>query len=354
MSSSLFPNQIDSFTIQTDISNSDIPTVQQYQALLTSTSPLNPTQQAQLTSLTQQLQSAGKLLSADFLNSLANAIVSTESYFLNTVNSDITNMENTFAAKVAKFSNQGTYNPATNYMDMNFVTWNNQSYICTLDNTINIDPSHTSNWVLIAAQGATGPTGPAGASLSYIGTYSSLSTYQQNQLVSYNGSTYICTQNNVTGQTPTNTTYWTEFVTGATPLAQSTAPTSPVVNQLWINTTTGVMEYWNGTSWMNIESSGMNDGTINVTPSQFGTIGSLTTTTKTDLVSAINEVKSEANTNQTNIGTLSSLTTTAKSNLVAAINEVKGEAGVTSVNGSTGAVTVQGFNPLTNPSAWIG
>ena len=62
-----------------------------------------------------------------------------------------------------------------------------------------------------------------------------------------------------------------------------------------------------------------------------GTLSSLTTNEKTNLVGAVNEVKGTAdtalglaNTNKANIGTLTNLTTTEKGNLVGAINEVKG------------------------------
>lgn len=63
------------------------------------------------------------------------------------------------------------------------------------------------------------------------------------------------------------------------------------------------------------EVDGLTDG--------IGTLSSLTTTAKTDLVSAINEVDSET----AGIGTLANLTTSAKTNLVAAINEIDGELG---------------------------
>jgi hypothetical protein len=53
-----------------------------------------------------------------------------------------------------------------------------------------------------------------------------------------------------------------------------------------------------------------------------GTLASLTTTAKTDLVVAINEIDGHADTANTSIGTLASLTTTAKTDLVVAINEV--------------------------------
>ena len=62
-----------------------------------------------------------------------------------------------------------------------------------------------------------------------------------------------------------------------------------------------------------------------------GTLNSLTTTEKTNLVGAVNEVKGTAdtalglaNTNKASIGTLTNLTTTEKGNLVGAVNEVKG------------------------------
>ena len=57
-----------------------------------------------------------------------------------------------------------------------------------------------------------------------------------------------------------------------------------------------------------------------------GTLTDLTTTDKDNLVEAINEVDSIATSNAVNIGTLTNLTTTDKSNLVAAINEVNDKA----------------------------
>lgn len=55
-----------------------------------------------------------------------------------------------------------------------------------------------------------------------------------------------------------------------------------------------------------------------VNTSAIGTLASLDTTAKTDLVSAVNEVNTKAN----DIGNLSNLTTEANTNLVSAINEV--------------------------------
>ena len=75
--------------------------------------------------------------------------------------------------------------------------------------------------------------------------------------------------------------------------------------------------------------------------SSIGTLSSLTTEAKTNLVAAINEVESETNTNTgniatntsniatnaTHIGTVANLTTTAKTDLVVAANEINAKVG---------------------------
>ena len=66
--------------------------------------------------------------------------------------------------------------------------------------------------------------------------------------------------------------------------------------------------------------------------SNIGTMNSLTTDAKTTLVAAINEVDSHTDTNTSNIGTLSNLTTDAKTNLVAAINEIDSHADTNASN----------------------
>lgn len=77
-------------------------------------------------------------------------------------------------------------------------------------------------------------------------------------------------------------------------------------------------------------SLAVSDNTANI-----GTLSNLTTTEKTDLVGAVNEVESHADTNTANIGTLSSLTTTEKTTIVAAINEVDDHADTNASNIST-------------------
>lgn len=63
-------------------------------------------------------------------------------------------------------------------------------------------------------------------------------------------------------------------------------------------------------------------GAINEVDADIGLLTNLTTTAKTNLVSAVNEVDGVASTNKNAIGTMSNLNTTDKTSLVGAINEV--------------------------------
>lgn len=80
-------------------------------------------------------------------------------------------------------------------------------------------------------------------------------------------------------------------------------------------------------------------GAINELDAENGDLSGLSTAA-TDLAAAITEVDGHCDTNTTAIGTLASLTTTEKTNLVGAINEVNAE--------NTGMVTLTGSQTLTN------
>lgn len=73
--------------------------------------------------------------------------------------------------------------------------------------------------------------------------------------------------------------------------------------------------------------SAVNEVNANSGVALIGDLSTLTTTEKSTVVGAINEVDYNTDTNTTAIGDLSSLTTTDKSNLVSAINEVVSSSG---------------------------
>lgn len=82
---------------------------------------------------------------------------------------------------------------------------------------------------------------------------------------------------------------------------------------------TGDVSIGSGSTTYDLNLNGVN---LRTRANQIGNLSQLSTTAKTDLVSAINEVDGDITNVDGKVGTLSSLTTTDKTDLVSAINEV--------------------------------
>lgn len=110
------------------------------------------------------------------------------------------------------------------------------------------------------------------------------------------------------------------------------------------------------TQWVNDQAPAINATNLNKieqgiydNDAHIGTLSNLTTTTKTDAVSAINEVVSNA-------GDLTTLTTTTKSSLVGAVNELdsdKLDATATAVNATQWNGTANDLVTENNVDTWI-
>lgn len=347
---STFPTTVDSFIEHVSASAADAANIALYQQLI-QTPNLTPTQQTQLANLTTTLRS--KLFFSDDLNLLQDAVLNLENFFLNEVDGYIQTKQSDFDATVNKFSFQGVYNPSTTYMEWNTVQYNGQSYICTVDNTVGIAPPtgstiSNSNWALIAQQGIQGPkgdTGQNGIGLVFQGTYDNTKVYNVNDAVAYNGSLYGCIKQTVAGTNPTNGTYWDLAVAQGTTntittlnntvtlssassnvpigIAQFNSSTDVLwvyenstfiaLNQDWVINANGTsIDKKDGTTWasgttMNfVVLKNMQNGLIYTdgtmlqantvsnnalaTDAKVGSLAKLQTSTKTDVVSAINEV----------------------------------------------------------------
>jgi len=64
-----------------------------------------------------------------------------------------------------------------------------------------------------------------------------------------------------------------------------------------------LMKYWNGTQWVPLEASQITDGTITISPGSIGNLSSLTTTNKSSIVSATNEINGNLNTHLADLTT---------------------------------------------------
>ena len=116
------------------------------------------------------------------------------------------------------FTYKGTYSTATTYQINDVVTYQNSSYIA-IATTLNHVPTSTSYWSLMALAGTNG------ASITFVGNYTTGVIYNIGQAVFYNGSSYIALLQNQ-NILPTNTTYWNLIASQGQQGIQGTAGTN--------------------------------------------------------------------------------------------------------------------------------
>lgn len=129
----------------------------------------------------------------------------------NKIPSSTTGYWEVLALKGSSFNWIGEYSSLTTYSKQDVVSYNGSSYIyiASTSSSGNV-PTDTSYWGLLAQKGTNGTNGAngaAGTSIIWRGAYSPSTAYSANDVVSYNGSSYICT-NSTTNNAPTNAAYW--------------------------------------------------------------------------------------------------------------------------------------------------
>ncbi|AJA41367.1 tail fiber protein [Geobacillus virus E3] len=333
-----FPNSVDTFLNHTNIQASDKASLQRFQELSLKTT-LTPAEQDELSTLTQNLRD--KLILPEDFNALQQSISNLQMFFKDNVEGYINQKQAEFQSQIDKFTDRGEYNSTITYYKNNFVTYQGQTYICTVDGTINIPPTNTSNWRLVAAKGQKGDKGDPGLNLVYKGTYDPTIQYTIGDAVEYGGSIYYATQDNI-GETPqSNGTSWTIFMPRASILVSPTPPSSPTDKLVWVDSINNKFKYYDSAtaSWKELYKVEIDD-----ISNKIGNLSNLQTTDKDSLVDAVNEIKQEqvshsADTAAHGIGDKSTLLTTNKNTIVEAINELftfanDGKTGVATVIGS--------------------
>lgn len=234
---SVFPNNLDSFIQYQNIQASDIPDIQQYQSLIT-TQNLTPDQQNTLNILQQKLRN--KMFLPTDVNSITQAIQNLEAFFLNNVQGYINQQTSNFNTTLNQFSYKGIWSSTTQYQMWNIVTYNSNVYFAKQAN-LNNPPTTGDNsdvyWCLLSKQGAQGV--PGLGNCTYLGVYSSSSSYSVGNVVLFNSSLYYCVTATTPGIDPSNGTYWHLFLSPASStIISNTPPSNPVTNQtLWIDVT---------------------------------------------------------------------------------------------------------------------
>lgn len=237
-----FPNSLDQFTTFLNIVSSDGPLIGQYQSAMQNG---NTTLANQI--LTQIPQATQKIITAVDLNTLSQAMLAIERFYLNDIEPYIDNLQQSWLNTIQQFSYKGVWQSGTSYVTNNLVSYTisglNFVYIALSKVPIGISPTNQTYWRLLTIQGK---QGVSGIGLPYRQEWDSSVNYFENDCVTYEGIVWRALQANQ-NQVPTqNSQYW-EIIMNLNYTSYPVQPTQPSNLQaggLWFNTNDNPTQYY--------------------------------------------------------------------------------------------------------------
>lgn len=238
-----FPSSIDQFTTWLNIVATDGPLIQQYQTAMEAG---NTTLANQI--LTQIPQGTQKIITATDLNTLTQAMLAVERFYLTDIKPYITQQQENWLSVIQQFSYEGVWQSGTTYVTNNFVSYTVSGltllYLAISDPPVGNVPTNSQYWRVLTLQGQQGASGQG---LSYRQEWSNSTAYYTNDAVTYNGAIWMALTNSQGVQPSTdNSTYWQlvmPMMTTVYPI-QNTQPTTQSVGELWFNTNTTPTQYY--------------------------------------------------------------------------------------------------------------
>ena len=236
-----FPNSLDQFTTFLNIVSSDGPLIGQYQSAMQNG---NTTLANQI--LTQIPQATQKIITAVDLNTLSQAMLAIERFYLNDIEPYIDDLQQSWLNTIQQFSYKGVWQSGTSYVTNNLVSYTisglNFVYIALSNVPIGISPTNQTYWRLLTIQGQQGASGEG---LSYRQEWNSSTQYATNDAVTYNGALWMALQASQNRLPDTNPQCWQlvmNLKTVTYPI-QDTVPTNLQVDGLWFNTSSNPTNY---------------------------------------------------------------------------------------------------------------
>ena len=236
-----FPNSLDQFTTFLNIVSSDGPLIGQYQSAMQNG---NTTLANQI--LTQIPQATQKIITAVDLNTLSQAMLAIERFYLNDIEPYIDDLHQSWLNTIQQFSYKGVWQNGTSYVTNNLVSYTtsglNFVYIALSNVPIGISPTNQTYWRLLTIQGQQGASGEG---LSYRQEWNSSTQYATNDAVTYNGVLWMALQASQNRLPDINSQYWQlvmNLKTVTYPI-QDTVPTNLQVDGLWFNTSSNPTNY---------------------------------------------------------------------------------------------------------------
>lgn len=236
-----FPNSLDQFTTFLNIVSSDGPLIGQYQSAMQNGDTVLANQ-----ILTQIPQATQKIITAVDLNTLSQAMLAIERFYLSDIEPYIDDLQQSWLNTIQQFSYKGVWQSGTSYVTNNLVSYTisglNFVYIALSNVPIGISPTNQTYWRLLTIQGQQGASGEG---LSYRQEWNSSTQYATNDAVTYDGALWMALQASQNRLPDTNPQYWQlvmNLKTVTYPI-QDTVPTNLQVDGLWFNTSSNPTNY---------------------------------------------------------------------------------------------------------------
>lgn len=236
-----FPNSLDQFTTFLNIVSSDGPLIGQYQSAMQNGDTVLANQ-----ILTQIPQATQKIITAVDLNTLSQAMLAIERFYLSDIEPYIDDLQQSWLNTIQQFSYKGVWQSGTSYVTNNLVSYTisglNFVYIALSNVPIGISPTNQTYWRLLTIQGQQGASGEG---LSYRQEWNSSTQYATNDAVTYDGALWLALQASQNRLPDTNPQYWQlvmNLKTVTYPI-QDTVPTNLQVDGLWFNTSSNPTNY---------------------------------------------------------------------------------------------------------------
>lgn len=236
-----FPNSLDQFTTFLNIVSSDGPLIGQYQSAMQNGDTVLANQ-----ILKQIPQATQKIITAVDLNTLSQAMLAIERFYLSDIEPYIDDLQQSWLNTIQQFSYKGVWQSGTSYVTNNLVSYTisglNFVYIALSNVPIGISPTNQTYWRLLTIQGQQGASGEG---LSYRQEWNSSTQYATNDAVTYDGALWMALQASQNRLPDTNPQYWQlvmNLKTVTYPI-QDTVPTNLQVDGLWFNTSSNPTNY---------------------------------------------------------------------------------------------------------------
>lgn len=188
---------------------------------------LSSIEQEELVELVKEL--GQYMVTPENFNKFQDALTNIQSFILTELDGYIADKQSEWSSMITNFSFKGEYNHETQYYFQNMVTYNGSLYICKAD-AKGKTPTNTAYWEKISEKGEKGDIGLGSV---YKGEFNAGTPYVIGDAVDYNGSIYYCKKASI-GNLPTNTTYWYCFDKLH---VGETQPATVQTGSVWIKTT---------------------------------------------------------------------------------------------------------------------